>query len=127
MPVIVYSRGSAGETYEIALDQTGSETGRIAIRSWKPRRPRSAPPDSADVYNLTHVRAKDAGTLVCKADLPFVPDVFDPVVICRLDPNKGETPLVRIEVAGKSYAYPLVPADFQSLASFIQAAGFPHA
>jgi len=125
MAITVHSHVSTGETYEITLEKTGAAAGRITIRSWKAGQPHSSLPASSETYNLTHIRAKDGTTLVCKADLPFVPDVFDPVVTCWLDPDGGEVPLVRMQVAGKGYAYPLPPEHFRRLGGFIQTAGFP--
>lgn len=125
MPVTVHSRGSAGETYEITLEKTGNDTGHITIRSWKAGKPAGSPPDSVDAYPLTHIHAQDGGRLVCKADVAGLPDFLDPVVMCRLEPNPGASPLVRIQVGFKTYAFPLSPDDFKLLASFIAAARFP--
>ncbi|MFG1301833.1 hypothetical protein V5F49_18760 [Xanthobacter sp. V3C-3] len=125
MAVTVHSRGSGGETYEITLEKTGPDSGRIAIRSWTAGRPVTSAPDSVEAYPLTHVRAQDGGRLLCKADVAALPDFLDPVVMCRLEPNPGASPLVRIQVGFKTFAYPLSPDDFKLLASFIQAARFP--
>lgn len=122
MPVAVQSRGSSGETYEITLDATGPEAGRIAIRSWKAGRLHTGAPDSASNYNLYQIYLDDSGALVCKADVAYLPD---PVVTCRLDPNPGGSPLVRIWVGLASFVYPVSPDDFDALGRFIRDARFP--
>ena len=121
MPVDVESRGANGETYLITLDKTGSDVGYITIRNWKQGHRRTEPPNSTSTYNLYQMHVNDAGAIICKADVAFLPD---PVVACWLDPNTGGAPVVRIQVGVANFVYPVSLDDFNVLARFLRDAHF---
>jgi hypothetical protein len=129
--VTVRSGSDDGSRYEITLEATGADRGRIRLRTWtNGRDPAADPPDKDEETSLKDIRAAaDHLTIFCRGEV-FGPD---PTVTCAVHPAEAPNkPFVRVEIRGTLFSigdgikdYVLDPADVATLTQFIAEAGFP--
>jgi hypothetical protein len=130
--VTVHSKNDAGEQFEITLDKTSSDKGRIRVKSWNSDQdPATDVPAKDDTVELYEIRALSKTAISCKGDV-FGPD---PVLKCRL--LAGAPPSdasVQVEITGSIFGsfdgiktYPVTAADLAKLTQFLKDAAFPAA
>jgi hypothetical protein len=118
--------GAKGERYQIDLEKTGDDTGKIRVKTWETGSAPPAPPTKEHVLDVLQVKvSKDGHTLACKADF-----FIDPKVTCMVQkPVAGAAP-ARIQVQPR-FGSPLImdftlsDGEYKELVDFIGGSKFP--
>jgi hypothetical protein len=128
MGVTIKSDGADGKHFEITLDKTGNDTGKVDVKTWNDGANHGGnPPDKDDTTKLYAIKAKSDGSkIACKAD------VFGPDPDVTFDMAGQQNPSVTVTIKGSlggmgdgTNTYPIAQSEFGKITQFIAGAGFP--
>jgi hypothetical protein len=127
MSVAINSDAQDGKHFEIFLDKTGMDTGKVNVKTWNDgTKHKTQPPDSEQPVGIKAIKAKSDGSkLVCHADVFGSPTV----TVAITPPTPNQAPSVPVAISAFLFndtkTYVVSPTDLTNVKNFIATSGFP--